>query len=75
MRGINKAIVAVMITLSVMISVLFCSAFAACGEEPTPTPEPEPTPTPSTSGVTKSFTFTPIYGGEYIFFDNVYFEE
>ena len=75
MRGINKAIVAVMIALSVMISVLFCSAFAACGEEPTPTPEPEPTPTPSASVVTKSFTFTPEFGGEYIFFDNIYFEE
>ena len=75
MRGINKAIVAVMIALSVMISVLFCSAFAACGEEPASPPEPEPTPTPSTSVVTKSFTFTPEFGGEYIFFDNVYFEE
>ena len=75
MRGINKAIVAVMIALSVMISVLFCSAFAACGEEPASPPEPEPTPTPSTSVVTKSFTFTPEFGGEYIFFDNIYFEE
>ena len=28
MNGINKAIVAVMIALSVMISVLFCSAVA-----------------------------------------------
>ena len=65
------------VIITVLLSVLLftCIAFAACGEEPTPTPEPEPTPTPSTSVVTKSFTFTPEFGGEYIFFDNIYFEE
>ncbi len=65
----------ILIFICVILSLMTIFAFAACGEEPTPTPEPEPTPTPSTSVVTKSFTFTPIYGGEYIFFDNVYFEE
>ena len=65
------------VIITVLLSVLLfsCMVFAACGEELTPTPEPEPTPTPSTSVVTKSFTFTPEFGGEYIFFDNVNFEE
>ena len=65
------------VIITVLLSVLLftCIAFAACGEEPAPSPEPEPTPTPSTSVVTKSFTFTPEFGGEYIFFDNIYFEE
>ena len=77
MRGINKAIVAVMIALSVMISVLFCSAFAACGEEPASPPEPEPTPpTEQASDIErKVFQFTPEYSGEYIFFGNIYFGE
>ena len=65
------------VIITVLLSVLLfsCMVFAACGEEPAPPPEPEPTPTPSTSVVTKSFTFKPICGGGYIFFDNVYFEE
>ena len=65
------------VIITVLLSVLLftCIAFAACGEEPAPSPEPEPTPTPNTSLVTKSFTFTPEFGGEYIFFDNIYFEE
>ena len=63
------------ITVLLSVLLLVCIAFAACGEEPEPAPDPEPTPIPSTSLVTKSFTFTPEFGGEYIFFDNVYFKE
>ena len=52
-----------------------CMVFTACGENCEPVSQPEPVPEPGTSIFTKSFTFTPEFGGEYIFFDNIYFEE
>ena len=72
---ITKKFTAIYAFILALLIAFSCIVFAACGEEPASPPEPEPTPTPSTSVVTKSFTFKPIYGGEYIFFDNVYFEE
>lgn len=63
----------ILIFICVILSSMAIFAFSACGEESVPAPEPEPEP--GTSIVTKSFTFTPEFGGEYIFFDNIYFEE